>query len=65
MSPTFLEQSKIRKMPREELSKRITYVFFTENVFLLLVFCFVFTAQSQIQIKFITPEFAMETKHLL
>lgn len=44
LSPPFLEQSEIGKMRYEELSKRNTYTFFTENTFL---FYFVFTAQTK------------------
>lgn len=43
-SPTFPKQSEIRKMPYDELSKRITYIFFTENFcchcWLFFLFCF-------------------------
>lgn len=40
------------------------HTYFSQKIFVVIVgcfFCFVFTAQNQIQIKFITPEFAMGT----
>lgn len=66
-SPTFPKQSEIRKMPYEELSKRITYIFFTENFcchcWLFFLFCFYSTKPNSDKIYY--PRVCYGNKHLL